>query len=517
MNRFLKVLIIFCGCCLLACCTPESMSVTRIATNPATAVVPVFVTGTTPPPTSEALAAEPTVITTPMPTILPTTAATETPIPPLPPTAVPTAVPTLLTPIQPLATGQSLPVNSDLLFIADGKLQLWQPQTGQVSTLLANSNMTQVVTGWQATPDKQTVLIVQQSTHDAPGFSLLLFDTNSRQLSELWSESDHYLAGYAISGDGQTVAFINSIPTLEDASIQEIKVINIAWEQPVKLADCPNRRQNNTGQREVDYVVSCTEVVAVPDSETWLWRDIVGLWQGGLNTQPRLLVENNFFNDNDPPLFYEPTNDWSSDGRFQMIIGRRGEGFYLHVLDIANNQLIEVPNSASGIERVVRWQWAPNNQLVTLQSPDENGKGAYTAELWHIEAGQFVQDASLIIPAPTHAIPVALTSLADGRFAFIINHADASDAANRNIYQISSFDQPPQAIVSLPPIYTGENGQSLAWAPNNNGILYVQFISWDPESSQNIFRPFYIPADGSMLYDLSEILGNHVANFIWLP
>ncbi len=510
MNRCLWALAILGGFCLAACSptTPVVVTHTRVSQ---TAVVVTATASQTPPPALP-ISGTPTFIAPPaIPAVVEqeataTATATQTSVP------SPTAVTTLLTPIQRLAVGATLPLNHDLLFISAGALKVWQPQTGQVNTLLARTDL--VVSGWRAAPDRQMVLIAQTAGEDKPGFTLSLFTADTRQVRELWSEPDHYLLAYALAANGRDAALITRstlLGTNEDPEV--IQVIDGETGQITTLADCPYTRPfgDDTDNFYIDH---CHSLVAAPDGLTWLWRDSEGVWQGGLGQAPRLLVPHEYF-DNDPPRIYTPTDDWSPDGRYQLLLARRFEGRNRWLLDMTTGQNIEVPNSHVELGQVVSyWQWTPDNQLFTVRPPRyEAGETDHFAELWHIAAGQLMPDAALPLPHPEQIPPAAASQLPDGRFAYIINHTDPATAVSRNLYLIHTFDQPPQPLVSLPPLrdhWSYTHSQSLTWTPDASGVLYILRSA---ESDQ----PFYIPAVGAALYDLTDLLGDNLTDLIWLP
>lgn len=510
MNRFLWALAILGGFCLAACSptTPVVVTHTRVSQT----AVAVTATATRTPLPAPTIISAPTLPALPtIPAVedgqaTPMAAATRTPVP------SPTAVTTLLTPIQRLAAGATLPLNHDLLFISAGELKVWQPQTGQVHTLLARTDL--VVSGWRATPDRHMVLIAQTAGENKPGFTLSLFTADTRQVRELWSEPDHYLLAYALATNGRDAALITRstpLDTPEDPEV--IQVIDGETGQITTLADCPYTRpfENDTDNVYIDH---CHSLVAVPDGQTWLWRDSEGVWQGELAQPPRLLVPHEYF-DNDPPRIYTPTDDWSPDGRYQLLLARRFEGRNRWVLDMITGQNMEVPNSYIELGQLVSyWQWTADNQLFTVRPPRyEEGETDNFAELWHIAAGQLGPDAALMLPNLEQIPPAAASQLPDGRFAFIINHTDPATAVTRQLYLITNFDQPPQPLVSLPPLrehWSYTHDQSLTWAPDNSGVLYIL-------PSAKSHQPFYIAADGSILYDLTDLLGINLTDLIWLP
>jgi hypothetical protein len=163
---------------------------------------------------------------------------------------------------------------------------------------------------------------------------------------------------------------------------------------------------------------------------------------------------------------------------------------------------------------VAYWQWTPDNRLFTVRLPIYiDGETDNFGELWHIEGNELIQDAALALPNPHNIPPVAPSQLGDGRFAFILNHNDPADATTRNLYLITSFDQPPQPLISLPPLrgfWDITHSQSLTWTPDASGVLYMLV-------APDVLEPFYIPAVCSILYDLTNLLGSAITDLLWLP
>ncbi len=490
MKPFLSIVTLLSVSGLLACRPAGPPDITRMAAGE-TAVA------ATPPPTW-----------TPSPTIISTT--TVTAVPTWTPDPAPTAVTNPTTPTQQQTTGQALPINNDLLFINDGELQIWQPQTGQVTTLLAQTESNMIVNGWRTTPDGQSVLIAQTPDNDQPGFTLFLFQATTRLLQELWSESDTYLFAYALAVDGRSVALITGTTSSQTGEgVETVQLINSESGQASKLTDCPNSRQLGNETNSFTYTLRCQSLVAAPDGRTWLWRDIEGVWQGGREQAPRLLVAHDFFEE-DLPRIYSPTTDWSPDGRYQLLSAQRFEGSNRWVLDMTTGQTIAVPNSVTGLDKVAYWQWTPDNHLFTVRPPIYiNGETDNVAELWQIAGNELVAAASLALPDLEGVPPAAPSQLGDGRFAFILNHT----AAIGSLYLITSFEQPPQPLVNLPLLsgfWDSTHRQSLTWTPDARGVLY----SLPTADTRQLF---YIPDDNSTLYDLTPLLGSNITSLLWLP
>ena len=387
-------------------------------------------------------------------------------------------------------------------------MKLWQPQIGQVITVLGGTDANLRVRGLKVTPNGQAALVAQSVSDDKPGFTLFLFDTGTRQLRELWSEADLYLFSHALADNGRSAAFVTSTTSFSvwrtNSSPAEIKVIDGETGQITPLAVCPNTREPGS------YVhsSSCLSLISAPNSQTWLWADIEGVWQGGIEQPAQLLVPHDYFEDA-LPRTYSPTTDWSPNSRYQLLLSQSFESQHRWLLDMNNGQTLFVPNSGIDFGASPHWQWTQGNRLLALRPQTSEGN---VLELWRIEGEQLVQDASLSLPEHDSTPPTTAVQLPDGRFALIINSTDPSNPATRNLYLIPSFDQPAQALVSLPPLeqWWDAYGQSLSWTPDASGVLYSYPIA-------ETTRPIFIPADGSALYDLTNLLGTDITNPVWLP
>ena len=362
---------------------------------------------------------------------------------------------------------------------------------------------------WKTTPDKQTILIAQTGDDEVPGFTLSLFEAGTKQMEMLWSESEQYLLAYALAPNGRSAAIITSATSprsREDQGIQDIiSVINREDRQITPLTNCPNARP----EANFTYINRCQTIVSTPDNQSWLWRDIEGVWQGNLEQTPRLLLAHDYF-DNDPPRIYHPTDDWSPNGRYQLLLARRFKGRTRWVFDINTQQIMEVPNSIVGLDRLSYWQWTQDNHLFGVRQPNRRDDEAdHIAELWRVADGQLLLDASLaLFPSPV-AEPAPLT---DGRFALLINSDQPDKPEARNLYLLTDLQQPLQTVVSLPPLDDryGTYGQSIQWLPDNSGALYRL-------PTRETDRTFYIPAEGAVLYEVTALLGPDIADFLWLP
>ena len=531
MKRFLWVFVLFLGVGLLGCTPGDTVETTRIAGGEeatATAVAaetigpldtavletlsPTSAAATQMAITMEtAIAANPQILLTLTPQYTPT--FIPTPTEEVHPS--PTPVVELLTPIDWVSIEASFPLDNDLLFINSGHLSLWMPRIPRITAILPLPDSDTLVSDWRVSGDGQTVLVATTAVDEnAPGFTLWLFDVESREISELWSEADAYLSGFSLAADGRTAAFITGmVSAWEGGGAETVKVIERERGAIMVLSDCSNTISLDRGGGLFDYTNHCESVVAAPDGRSWLWNDIVGVWQGEVGQSPQMLVAHEFPAD-EWPRIYRPTEEWSPDGRYQLLRGRYFEGGSSErfVLDMTTGSTVQLPVYDEILDRFVEWLWTADGRLTVLRQPTFEVEEDNFAELWRVEGDELVLDASLVLPAVENSQPMGWSDLGDGRLAFVINHSDYSDAATRNLYLIDSFDSPPRPLVSLPPwpspLFFLE--RSLTWQPDAVGVIYIMI-----ENGRT--RSFYIPADGSILYDLSDILGRDVDWLHWLP
>ncbi len=510
MKRFSLCLILFAALFHLACRASIPLQTPAVQSSPTATTAQIPISPTISPPTIPSPTSTATPVATPT-TIPPEQLSpTSTPIPPPTSAPSPTPVPQLLTPIEKLAAGQIIDQSHDLLFISQNELKLWQPQSGQVKTLLSPSIDEQSISKRQMSIESGIFLIPGVHPDDLPGFTFYVFDGATSQLEEVWSEPDRFLMAYALSTDGRTIGMVSAGEVSgDDEKKYVIDLIDIELREKTPMVSCPNTRP-------IDHFVyrkPCW-IAAVPNSQNWMWSDIDGVQIGGVDQPARLLVPH-VFDGKALPLAFYPTPDWSPDGRYQLLLASRYEGSTRWILDTITGQVIEVPDSVEGTGLMTFWQWTWDNRLVTIKSTADESSDSPSAkfnlaEWWRVVDGELLREEVVELPRPKNINPVGLTQPADGQISFIINNNDPADPDLRNIYLLDSANLEVQTVASIPPYWGLKFQQTLQWTPDTSGILFL-VIDW--KNSQI----FYIPADGGVLYDISEFLGENITQAVWLP
>lgn len=479
---------------------PTETAVTAAQPPPPTTTEPIEPSETSVPPT----------LTPTLPTSTPEPTETATPTP----SRTPISAQDLLHPIINLGADEQLPIPYDLLFLQDGRLNLWEPNLAAVTVFTPTAPYK--MNSWQMTPDQQKVLIAQTAVGNRPGFILSLFDTQTRELQDVWQESEQFLLDYAIATDGNKIAAITSLtPPEEREGNDTVQVLDVASGRQETIINCSTYIRLQYSTVETTVTNRCNGLVAVPDdNEKWLWSDVLGVWEGGTPYFPTLIVSNLF---ELPPRFHTPTTDWSSNGRYQLLRSRRSKGEDRRVLDMVTQTVVPIPNSTVGLDQAPQWQWTADNHLFGILPTRSNGEGIYNfVELLRVVDGQLEESDLVTIPDPYGSPITAATQLSDGRFSFIINYNKEAEPEIRNIYLLNNFDQEPYPFVSLPPVLTNPQAawQAQFWTPDGQAVLYQKVDAVDQE---NTYIYYFIPASGSALIDLTAVLGSKEAEFLWIP
>lgn len=431
-----------------------------------------------------------------MTTAVPTLAHTPTPAPTA--TAVPTVTPVpILPPVTPADLDRLPNVAFDLLFMSGDALQMWAHESGQIETLVAEAAWPR----YSLDAARQAILAVRDLSTEPAAAELILIEPTTGQIRVLLSPVAGLL-DFALSPDGQSVAY-----TLQDEERPTGTVYLLASDGSQQtIAICQRIYTKDYGDWVYTADVGCGAISWSPDGQTALWRDVDGVWEGGWQTAPRLLIANEWFED-DPPRIYAPTQDWSPDGRYLLINARRGKGITLRVFDTETAALLELPHSLTALDNRAYWLWTQDNRLFTVRPPDGVDEGTEIfVEIWRVAETELVREDALAISRLAYEIPVAPAQLNDGRFAFALTDSSQQNGQMRGLYLLNNLDTPPQQVNALPP--SGWGHPHLVWLPDGTAAIH-----YDPESEQI----FFVPTDGSPLTDLTSVMGQEVSNLTWLP
>lgn len=477
-----RIIFVFIGLLLVACQTSDTVWVTQQAAITTAVPSPISAPATT------------SVAETMPPTPLPTLVYTRTPMPTA--TVVPTDTPVpILPPILPADPDQLPPISYDLLFMTGDTLQLWAHESGQIETLLAGALWPQ----YSLDSAGKTILAARALTTEPATAELILIERATGQSRVLLSPIVG-LVDFALSPDGQSAAY-----TVQDEEQPTGSVCLVTSDGVTQtLAPCQWLYTKDHGDWIFTAEVGCGNISWAPDSQMFLWGDADGVWASVWQTTPRLLVANEWFED-DPPRIYSATQDWSPNGRYLLINAKRSKGATLRVFDTTTEALFEVPYPLPNIDPGAYWVWTQDNRLFLVRPPGLDEGTDNFAEIWRVAETELIQEDELPISTLANEVPAAPAQLDNGRFAFALTDINQQNEQIRGLYFLNDFDTIPQKVNSLPP---ARWVRSLVWLPNGEAAIYTYF-----ERKQI----FLVPIDGSPLIDLTEVMGEVVNHLTWLP
>jgi hypothetical protein len=437
--------------------------------------------------------------------------STSTPTPPLTSTVLPLSTSSIgpIPGVQQAVAGKLPLISHDLLFMTDSTLKVWRSETGQVDMLA------QSVLDYDVASDGEKVLILQSLGSTRNALELVLINMDSGQ-EQLLVTVQGELVDFALSPDSRRVAYVIGEDDPQGSEVrpaEPIYVLEAASDTaPVIVATCDTAI--NIGDRRFHYYLPCGPLVWTPDSQSILWGDGAGVWQTTPSNSPVILVHNELYED-DPPRLFRPTIDWSPDGRYQLLVASRAEGSNRHVYDTETQQLIEVPNSTSGLGDFTHWIWADDKRLFTVRGPEpSDGEIDAVAEKWQISAQTLALETSIFLPGSGVAVPAAPAQFQNGQFGFVLNGHELPAEAY-GLYILGSFREKARLVNTFPqlPGISPPHGQNIVWAPDGSGAIVSQV---DPGTGAALFI-LYASADDGKLYELQPALGQHPHSFDWLP
>jgi hypothetical protein len=376
-------------------------------------------------------------------------------------------------------------------------LKRWVHDSNQIETLLAEP----IWPYYSLDAARQTILVARDLPVEPPAAELFLIEPSAGISRTLLSPISGLL-DFALSPDGQVVAYTTGEVGATSGSVHLLAMDG----RQQTVVSCQLIYAQDHGDFVHTSHVGCGTLRWSPDSQTVLWSDVAGVWEGGWRTEPRLLIANEWFAD-DAPRIYVPTQDWSLDGRYQLVIAHRGKGYSRRVYDRQTGTLIEVPHSITGLGETAYWRWTQDNRLFTVRPPayfDDETENI--AEIWHVEADELLLDESLVILSKEVGQPQRPIQLADGRFAFAFVSNDPLNPEWRGLYIISAMSEPPFKMNGLPPSRLFDH--QLTWLPDGSAAIYHNLAT---------NQILYVAMDGSPLIDVTAAFGPEVTGVTWLP
>jgi hypothetical protein len=451
---------------------------------------------------------------------------TDTPAPPAATATAgvkPTAIP------EPSATTPPASARG-LLFLRDGALMLWDPQTGEAETLVGPAAEPPegttglwpgAVASFALSADRRTVVLVRLTDQRGTD-ELVALDLATRELRLIRALPDPGIAElmqYAVSADGEWLAYVENgaLPAQprggRPAPIARpalgsgprwgalfIVPVRAAGE-PVEIGFC--------GPADPDeFDGLCGGLQWSPDGQALAWHDARGVWlaRRGADTPVQLIAQE------ERTFYFIAQNGWSPSGQ-ALLVGAAvpfSEGFYgYRVLDVAGGRLAELPE----VGMQVRPAW--------LRSAEAAGDRLFliaglSGEIWRVDPASATiveRESSFALTGDNSITPAYAAVLADGRLAYALLGDEATPDDVRGLYVADPATLEPRRLNGLPPAVHGEYmgllDQTVSWAPDGSALAF------DYQVERTIV---YVPADGSAAVDVRAVLGDQFGDrAAWVP
>jgi LysM domain len=473
---------------------------------------------------------DPTRIYTPPPTITPY------------PTFIPTPLPTIIPPIQSVTADHLPQISRDLLFINNGRLELWNHLTGQIEVLVGPETSSVLslvqpvalmagpgapagsVNGFSASNDGTKIALHRVITFTT--YEIAFFDLGTRQLTPVYQGGSQgsNLLGMSISPDGQWIAYI---PQDSSSSQDHRKPLGLAapalypsagggvrsgtvyvvrtgkLDQPMSIGVC-----GTATTKEYDW--GCDGLLWAPDSHSIAWSDGRGIWLAQLGHEARQLTTNSLSmpNDEGQGVYYART--WSPSGRFILMSIGHWEGSSQGILDTITRHVLVIPRSGEYVIPGPRLAWMNDDRLfVVWPKPEGAIEATSAAEIWHIDSANvtLIRDSSIPLSIQRDNFPMAPMQLEDGRVVFAVLNMDNANYLDRGLYVFDPNDLSIQKTNGLPPFGGATFGIEISWSPDGAGA-----VVHDLDSGQLLF----VLTDGTPLYNLQSAITGYACCFAWI-
>ena len=393
---------------------------------------------------------------------------------------------------------------SYFLFIADGKLKLWDHFSQRINTLAED------VVEYSVSQNGQKIAILQSKDIAANGvalYHLALLDMETSQTTTVIPETAR-IYGVSISPDGRWIAYtsqenggtIYTQPLEEDA-------------QARKMGECVH-----------EHELQCiSKVTWSPDSSELLWSDERGVWISDLKQDApqlvlpqKLQIQDPQGETNEVQMTYEQLR-WSPLGRYALAVVSpiASEVRWQGIVDTLTNRLAQVPDTYEFKEQSTSATWMPNGELVVAHRSDSQSEQPPFLELWSVLPtrdellkleGTFdlptdsITTNPLYVEAKINYYPKWLAAINERQVALALTPQDDQFSPTLFI-----FDFKYGLLEKLNEIIY--DADRVLVSPDLAGAVIT---GWHEEV-------LFAPAGSASLDDMRSILGAKIDNPTWLP
>lgn len=424
---------------------------------------------------------------TPVPTLRPTltpdpTATQGATLPP-PPTAFP-SVQTASIDNQPFLTHH-------LLFSDESTLKIWDRDSGLIENfpIVEGANdLFGKIQSYSISEDASTLGFIQVGK--SGNLELVLFNLLVNDVRWILPLKSQEILNLSISPDGRWIAYIDPD-----------NLIVVPSEMPelaAAISDCGS---------------DCSGIMWAKDSQSFVWGDRNGLWGAepelGEPTIPEMILEPYFvsLSAGGEKVFgiYFPIS-WSPSDRYLILSKGDFKESPRVVFDIQSGRVEEIPGPFLYVDIDLSLTWLENDVLLiaraSLLGQDNRNTSIEILRIDSDSETMFVRENAIEVGSNPADVPFAPIQMGDGRIFFaMLNFSSPNYIVTNGIYLLDPISGVSQKLNDLP-------------------FGRVQGVTWVPDGSAMLMfterKAYFVPADGSQVFDVRFFLGPMACCFYWL-
>ena len=444
----------------------------------------------------------------PTPSVAVSKIITRTPTPtPISKISSPTSTiqPTIIDKITPTITSSidlNIKYSSDLLFLSENNLYIWNHTNNSVQIL--NENIFE----YDADVKGKNLVLLKSQNMVANGvelFDLIVQDLETSEQLIIIDDSPR-LYNLSISPNNEWVTYN------PNQNGGKIIARNTNSDQIIELGFC-HQPLNST----------CQSIVWSTDSREMLWGDQRGMWHMKLDWESPHLVTNNTIEVIDPDGNVSEISvtfdnfSWSPLGRYALctIVPSTSATKWYAVIDTRRNRITEIRDSLLTGIQTTNVSWLLDGSFVVGYDAQINGNHILFLDLYRVvpTQGNLLQLINSY-PLQKQIMPTPVTN-SDQEWSYMIDWPEQLTGGQLNFGMLVSdantppilfkyiFDKNYLELINHIPSYT----QMVYWAPDSSGALIVGVNN----------EIFFSHNEQGTLTDLHQVLGASATDFAWLP
>lgn len=437
-----------------------------------------------------------------------------------------------LMPLQPpsplgVHTPAQLPkLSYDPLFHNGNTLQVWRTATRQIEPLVAweiegEQSTAQPVDNFVVDSSGRSVILLQrrEGMDSSQRYTLRRYDIRTQQLETLLDEIP-YLYDLSISSDGGWLTYQLK---QEESSRRHSWLAGLFHSGPCGCGEGPLVGARYVQQLHPPAPAVKLNTCAASDCSGvlgWLageivWQEQTSFWRGGV---VGMYAAARYALPGAPAINRAPVANESPQERVVLLWAHPHPEVGYAVLDLLTGRAAVLPNTLQRVINTTSATWLQDGRLLLARPSSQTGAPQPGLELWsvHLDGPHFLRlDKTLPIPVHAQNQPSAVAQLNDGRIAFALLNTDPRQEAVRGLYLLDIEQGVLYKVNHLPSATLDESDPEaepccarITWLPDGSGVIFA-----DPK----VRHLWYIPADGSLPYDLGPFLGDKSWGFTPLP